>query len=241
MKLEVNSVIHADCFDVFPHIKDQSIDMILADMPYGTTNARFDSVLDLAKLWEQYKRIIKENGCIALFGQTPFDKILGASNPEMLKYEWIWEKSKATGHLNAKRSPMKAHENILIFYKKPPTYNPQMTQGKPYKGKGGNGIGDGDSNYGTYGTFRYDNDGTRYPRSVLRFNSVSKPIHITEKPLELLQYLINTYTNEGELILDNCAGSGSLGGACVNTKRNYILIEKELEYYNKIVERLNKC
>ena len=161
-----NTLIHDNCFNVFPNIDDKSIDMILCDLPYGTTQCKWDSVLPLDKLWLAYNRIIKDNGCIALFAQTPFNITLGSSNIKQLRYEWIWEKNKATGHLNAKKMPLKAHENILVFYNKLPTYNPQLTEGTPYIGRGRPASSAKTELYGKYGGHREDNPGFRYPRSV---------------------------------------------------------------------------
>lgn len=206
--------------------------MILADLPYGTTNCKWDIPINLNSLWESYNRIIKDNGAIVLFAQTPFDKILGASNIKMLRYEWIWEKTEATGHYNATKMPMKAHENILVFYKKLPTYNPQKTTGhKP--------INSYTKYLSTQNKGEIYNNATkeiiggggtdRYPRSVLKYatNKQKNNLHPTQKPLELCEYLIKTYTNEGDLVLDNVAGSGTTGEACENTNRNYILIEND--------------
>ena len=170
--IQENSVINADCLEAMKYIKDKSVDLILADLPYGSTKAVFDSQIDLVKLWEQYKRIIKDNGAILLFAQTPFDKVLGASNLEMLKYEWIWEKTQATGFLNAKKMPMKSHENILVFYKKLPMYNPQKTYGhKPINTY--TKLAKVQNKTELYGEVKQDvsggGDTDRYPRSVLVF------------------------------------------------------------------------
>ncbi len=243
----LNSVYNSDCFDILPQIEDESIDLILADLPYGTTKCHWDSILPLDKLWEHYKRIIKPNGCVVLFAQTPFDKILGSSNLEWLKYEWIWEKSQATGFLNAKKMPMKAHENILVFYKKPPTYNPQKTTGHSpmhsYTKK--MEVQNKTELYGKVGkTVSGGGDTDRYPRSVLKFasdkqkNKLNGTIHPTQKPLLLCEYLIKTYTNEGDLVLDNVAGSGTTGLASKNTSRNFILIEKEEKWVDVIKKRI---
>ena len=240
-------VILGDCFDHFPSIPDKSIDLIFADPPYGTTKCKWDSVLPLDKLWNEYKRIIKDNGCILLFAQTPFDKILGCSNLEWLRYEWIWEKTQATGFLNAKKMPMKAHENILVFYKNLPTYNPQKTLGhKPinsYTKKA-----DVQNKTDIYGKVKKDISGggetDRYPRSVQIFssdkqkNKLNGTIHPTQKPLELIEYFIKTYSNENDIILDNVAGSGTVAVACEKLNRQYIVIEKEEKYYNIILKRI---
>lgn len=249
MIIQKNSLYNSDCFEILPFIEYQSIDFILADLPYGTTMCKWDSVLDLDSLWLHYKRVIKPNGIIALFAATPFDKVLGSSNLEWLKYEWIWEKSQATGFLNAKKSPMKAHENILIFYNKPPAYNPQKTTGhKPMHSY--TKRPEVQNKTELYGDVKQivsgGGDTDRYPRSVLRFASdkqktkLDGTIHPTQKPLALCEYLIKTYTNEGDLILDNVAGSGTTGLAAENLNRNYILIEREERYCEIIQKRLQK-
>lgn len=247
-----NSLVKADCFDMFPYIADESINMILADPPFGTTQSKWDKPFDLVALWEHYKRIIKPNGAILLFGQTPYDKILGCSNLEMLKYEWIWEKTQATGYFNAKKSPMKAHENILVFYKKPPTYNPQKTTGhKPINSytKKASVANKTD----VYGKVKKDVSGggetDRYPRDVLKFSSdkqktkLDGTIHPNQKPVALMEYFIKTYTNEGDLVLDNCMGSGSTGVPCPDLKRDFIGIEKDAEnkgYFETCIKRIIK-
>lgn len=234
-----------DCLEIMKDIPDKSIDMILCDLPYGTTRCKWDSIIDLEKLWEQYNRIIKDNGAIVLFAQTPFDKVLGSSNLKMLKYEWIWEKTQATGHLNAKKMPMKAHENILVFYKKLPVYNPQKTTGhKPINSYTKYISTQNKSDL--YGKVNKEisggGDTDRYPRSVQIFSSDKQKIalHPTQKPVDLLQYLIKTYTNENELVLDNTMGSGSTGVACINTNRKFIGIEKDDIYFNIAKERINQ-
>lgn len=233
-------LLQGDCLELMKDIPDGSIDMILCDLPYGTTRNKWDCIIDIDALWNQYKRIIKYNGCIALFSQTPFDKVLGSSNLKMLKYEWIWEKTESTGFLNAKKMPLKSHENILIFYDKMPTYNPQFTyDGKPYKyGKSNiSSLNYGNSN-GTNGII--ENDGRRYPKSIIRFKKDKKKtsLHPTQKPVALLEYLIRTYTNEGDTVLDNCMGSGSTGVAAVNTNRSFIGIELDKNYFNIAKERI---
>lgn len=209
-------------------------------MVKGTTQNKWDSVIPLDKLWNEYCRIIKDNGAVVLFAQTPFDKVLGVSNLKMLKYEWIWEKTTATGHLNAKKMPMKAHENILVFYKKLPTYNPQKTMGHTPVHSYTKHQDDG-SNYGKTKVGISGGGSTeRYPRSVQVFKSDKQKValHPTQKPIDLLQYLIKTYTNENELVLDNCMGSGSTGVACLNTNRKFIGIEKEEKYFNIAKNRI---
>lgn len=241
--MELNKIFNEDCLEGMKKIKDKSIDMILCDLPYGTTNCKWDIVIPFEPLWKQYERIIKDNGAILLFAQTPFDKILGASNLKLLRYEWIWEKTQATGHLNAKKMPMKAHENILVFYKKLPTYNPQKTIGhKPINSY--TKYVKTQNNTEIYNKMNKEISGggetDRYPRSVLRFKSDKQTckLHSTQKPVELLKYFIKTYTNDNELVLDNCFGSGSTLEACFETNRNFIGFEKNEIEFNKAKERI---
>lgn len=237
-----SAVFYGDCLEIMKSIPDCSVDMILADLPYGTTQCKWDSVIDLEKLWLQYERIIKKNGAIVLTAQTPFDKVLGASNLNLLKYEWIWEKTSATGHLNAKKMPMKAHENVLVFYKNPPVYNYQKTEGHERKvSKAEHKINCKESDVYNKGQKLTTYDSTeRYPRSVLKFASDKQKskLHPTQKPLALMEYFVKTYSNKGDVVLDNTAGSGTTAIACLNTNRNYILIEKEKNYIDIINERI---
>ena len=232
--MEINKIYNEDCLVGMSAIPDKSVDMILCDLPYGTTRNKWDTVLPLDWLWDEYNRIIKDSGAIVLTAQTPFDKVLGASNIENLKYEWIWVKPSGTGHLNAKKMPLKNHENILVFYKKLPTYNPQMTKGTPYTQKSGRAS----SNYNPQERVTTVNEGYRYPLTVQKFKS-EKGLHPTQKPVELFEYLIKTYTNDGETVLDNCMGSGTTAIACINTNRNYIGFELDQEYYRASIERIN--
>lgn len=240
-----NSIHLGDCLNLMPNIPSKSIDMICADLPFGTTKCKWDSRIDLNRLWPEYERVIKDNGAIILFAQTPFDKVLGASNLKLLRYEWIWEKTSATGRLNANKMPMKAHENILVFYKKLPTYNPQKTTGHKRKVSTGrhkrNCIESEIYNKGQKLT-TYDST-ERYPRSVQAFPSDKQKnnLHSTQKPVALIEYLIRTYTNKGELVLDNAAGSGTTGEAAINTERDFILIEKDPKIYAICKNRLETC
>lgn len=230
-------LIPGNCLEIMPSIPDKSVDCILCDLPYGTTRNKWDSVIPLDKLWEQYKRIIKDNGAIVLFAQTPFDKVLGCSNLSMLKYEWIWKKENGTGFLNAKKAPLKIHENILVFYKNTPTYNPQMRKGyKPYKNKNGTHS----KNYGCQKDVITISNGERYPIDILEFNRDKQKLHPTQKPIALIEFLIKTYTNEGVIVLDNCMGSGTTGVACINTNRKFIGIELNEEYYAIADERIKQ-
>lgn len=220
-----------DCLELLPELPDKSVDLILCDLPYGTTQNKWDSVIPLPQLWKEYKRISR--GAIVLTAQTPFDKVLGVSNLEMLRYEWIWEKTAATGFLNAKKSPLKAHENILVFYDKAPTYNPEMKSGATIKRVKVSYAPNG-PNYGKTTGMRKPYESTqRYPRSVLRFAKDNRLLkyHPTQKPVSMLEYLIRTYTNEGDTVLDNCMGSGSTGVAARNTRRNFIGFEKDPLYF----------
>lgn len=229
-----------DCLALLPSIPDGSIDMILCDLPYGTTQNKWDSIIPLNLLWPQYERVIKDNGAIVLTAQTPFDKVLGVSNLQLLRYEWVWEKTTATGHLNAKKMPMKAHENILVFYKKLPTYNPQKTTGHKPVNSYTKHQADG-SNYGATRVGISGGGSTeRYPRSVLQFPTDKQKLslHPTQKPVALMEYLIRTYTNKGEIVLDTTMGSGSVGVAAKNTGRSFIGMELDKKYYDIAVKRL---
>lgn len=236
-------LLQGDCLKVMNLIPDGSVDMVLCDLPYGTTQNKWDCPIDLDKLWKHYNRIIKKNGCIALFAQCPFDKVLGFGNLKMLRYEWIIEKTKATGHLNAKKAPLKAHENVLIFYKRKPVYHPQMTEGHTPVHSYTKHTTDG-SCYGQTKTGISGGGSTkRYPRDVITFkwDTQKSALHPTQKPVALLEYLIKTYTNKGDTVLDNCMGSGSTGVACVNTDRNFIGIELDEKYFKIAKERIVKA
>ena len=236
--IELNKIYNEDCLEGMKRIPNKSVDMILADLPYGTTRNKWDSIIPLDLLWEQYNRIIKDNGAIVLTAQTPFDKVLGVSNLKCLKYEWIWQKTEATGFLNAKKMPLKNHENVLVFYKKQPTYNPQFTAGKPYTYKK-DGISS--DNYGdSKGTDLIVNDGSRHPLTVQIFKK-DKGLHPTQKPVTLFEYLIQTYTNENETVLDNVMGLGTTAIAAINTNRNYIGFEMDTNYFNLANERIERC
>jgi len=249
MEMVKNSIYLGDCLELMKDIPDKSINMILCDLPYGVLNksnisAKWDSVINLQLLWQQYERIIKYNGAIILTAQTPFDKVLGCSNLEMLRYEWIWRKSRPTGHLNANKMPMKAHENILVFYKTPPTFNKQMTVGNP------NHIKDGsirktkatNNNYGHFENVVQKITNLKNPTTVLEFSQQdpNKILHPTQKPVALFEYLIKTYTKEGDFVLDNCAGSFTTAIAAINTNRNYICMEKDETYFNIGKDRIEK-
>jgi len=239
----INKVICGDCLEVMKDIPDKSVDMILADLPYGTTACKWDTRIPFEPLWEQYKRIIKDNGAIVLTASQPFTSALVMSNIKMFKYDLIWDKQLTSGFLNANRMPLRSHEDILVFYSKQPTYNPQKVKGKKNHSKG-KMTSETNNDYGKYG--KIDNTeilgDMKHPRSIISFEKPhpSKSIHPTQKPVALFEYLIKTYTNEGDLVLDNCAGSGTTGVACKKTGRNYILIEKEEKYCKIAQERLRQ-
>ena len=234
-------LLFGDCLDLMKTIPEGSVDMVFCDLPYGTTQNAWDQIIPFDDLWDCYHRVVKENGAIVLTSQSPFDKKLACSNLGEFRYEWIWEKNKSTGHLNAKRMPMKAHENVLVFYRKLPTYNPQMTEGhKPMNAVNPiDYIPDpGEKRNYNHVTKRTGNQGgstVRYPRDVISFpvtnNDSPLKFHPTQKPVELIEYFIKTYTNEGETVLDNCMGSGSCGIACHNINRNFIGIESDEKYF----------
>lgn len=225
-----------DCLEKMKDIESGSVDLILTDPPYGTTQCKWDSVIPFEPMWEQLNRIIKPNGAIVLFGSEPFSSMLRCSNLKMFKYDWIWRKPKGTGHLNAKRMPMNDVETISVFYRSQCRYNPQYSLGKAYKAKSGRSQFEG---YGKDLRTGNDNEGKRYPKRVLDFNVVERgTLHPTQKPVPLLEYLIKTYTLENETVLDFAFGSGSTGVACVNTNRKFIGIELDDEYFSIAKERI---
>tara|TARA_R100000541_G_scaffold1902_4_gene7107 strand:+ start:8489 stop:9217 length:729 start_codon:yes stop_codon:yes gene_type:complete len=227
--------ILGDCLEVLPTIEDNSVDMLLADLPYGTTACKWDSVIPLDKLWEQYNRVCKKNAAMVFTAMQPFTTILAASNIENLRYEWIWEKPQGTNPMNVKIMPLKSHENILVFYREKPTYNPQMWYSTPYSGFSSDTAKIGEV-YGNAESKHRDNpEGSRYPKTVIKHKQ-EKGYHPTQKPVGLMKYLIKTYTNEWDVVLDNTMGSGTTGVACVHTNREFIGIEKEEKYF-KIAEK----
>lgn len=225
-----------DCLEIMPILESKSIDMILCDLPYGTTACKWDVAIPFKDLWAEYDRIIKENGAIVLFGSDPFSTKLKNSNLKNYRYEWVWQKEQGVNFLMAKKQPLRCHEIISVFYKKQPTYNPQFEKGQPYITK---------RKCQTVEIYNQKtapitkNSGYRYPKSVIKFNR-ERGLHPTQKPVALLEYLIKTYTNENELVLDNCMGSGSTGIACLNTGRRFIGIEKDEKYFNIASERIHK-
>jgi len=224
-------LIHGDCLTEMKHIQEKSIDMILCDLPYGMTKNAWDVILPFDTLWSEYNRIIKDNGAIVLFGSQPFTSIMITSNLTMFRYCLVWEKNKFSDFLNSKRKPMKTNEDIAIFYKKQPTYNPQYRYSTPYTRWNTQTAVDKQTNYGTHKETVVESDGRRLPTTVLKFNRVERPFHPTQKPTDLLEWLIKTYTNENDVVLDNCMGVGSTGVACKNSKRKFIGIEIEHTYY----------
>jgi DNA modification methylase len=225
-------IYHGDCLDIMPILADKSIDMILCDLPYGTIACKWDTIISFEPLWAQYKRLIKDNGAIVLTASQPFTSALVMSNPKMFRYEWIWEKSRPTGFFTAKKMPMKIHENILVFYKKPPAYNPVMTKADDDKIDKRKTLNPTFNPYLGVHKERVADSGNRYPLTIQSFASISqKGQHPTQKPVALFEYLIRTYTNEGDTVLDNCAGSFTTAIACINTNRNYICIEKDEKYF----------
>ena len=237
------TLLQGDCLELLPTIQDHSIDMILADLPYGTTaRNKWDVIIPFDLLWDQYMRIIKDHGVIALFGDEPFASELRLSNKKYYRYDWVWIKSNSTGFLNAKKMPLKNTETISIFYKHLPMYNPQMTKGKPYVTRGRKGKLT--TNYGKFKTdVKTINSGTRYPLKTIRFKSVcrTKSVHPTQKPVDLLKYFIKTYTNEGMTVLDNTMGSGSTGVAAKQLNRNFIGMELDKEYFEIAKQRIENA
>ena len=240
-KMRLNYIDNVDCMEGLKEIPDASVDMVLCDLPYGTTKNEFDKPLPLEHLWAQYNRIVKDNGAVVLFGQQPFTSQLVVSNLKQFRYEWVWVKSKATGFMNAKKMPLKAHESVLVFYKKLPTYHPQGTK-KGVSIKTGRSRKGNSRNYGKTGCGDpdYIQTVTNYPKDVIRFNNPSNKghLHPTQKPVALCEYLIKTYTNPGEVVLDNCMGSGTTAVACLRTGRNYIGFELDEGYHAIAQQRI---
>lgn len=241
------TLLLGDCLDILPTIESGTVDMVLTDLPYGTTQNQWDSVIDLDRLWPELLRVTKASAAIVMTAQTPFDKVLGMSKLDLLRYEWIWEKTSATGHLNAKRMPMKAHENVLVFYRKLPTYHPQMTAGHARKSKPeviarARETSRFSENYGRHIHKGYDST-ERYPRSVLLFPTDKQKlaIHPTQKPVALFEYLIATYTNPGDLVLDVAGGSATTAVAARSLDRRSIVIEKDADYFQAALDRVGEA
>jgi len=241
----LGDIILGDCLEEMIKIRRGTVDLILADLPYGMTACAWDSEIDLRKMWDCFKHLIKDDGAIVLTASQPFTSRLVMSNPEMFKHEWIWEKTRHSNFLAMKYQPAKIHESVLVFGKNPVVYNPikwYVDEDKIDKRKNVNDPETNKEGYigDTITRTRKIDDGSRFPKSVLKIsNPNNDTLHPTQKPVELFEYLIKTYSNEGDTVLDCCAGSGTTGVACNNTNRNYILIEKEPEFYQVIKERLN--
>ena len=229
---------HGDCLEIMKNIPDGSVDMIICDLPYGTTACKWDSIIPFEELWKGYCRIIKDDGAIILFGSEPFTSILICSQISLFRYDLIWDKQKGCDFLNANRKPLKSHENILVFYKKSPTYNKQYWYSTPYKKINGNKK-QSSVYHDSHDVDTESTDGKRNPLSILSFPRDGNRVHPTQKPVALLEYLIKTYTNEGETVLDNCMGSGSTGVACVNTNRRFIGIELDDKYFEIAKQRID--
>ena len=251
MLIEPNSIINGDCLDVMKFIPDKSIDSIICDLPYGITACKWDTVIPFEPLWEQYKRIIKPNGAIALFGSQPFTSALVMSNSKWFKYEWIWHKSKPSGIAGVNYQPMRNHENIIVFGSSKINYYPEKEAREGFTEKSITRFNSG-KNLGSYRNHRNEFQGLglnqlrkiedkRYPTTIRKVASVPNrlgTLHPTQKPVALIEYLIKTYTQEGELILDNTAGSGTLAIAAINTDRRYICIEKDEHYFEVMRDRI---
>ena len=236
----MHTLHHGDCLQIMPNIESNSVDLIVCDLPYGVTKNKWDVIIPFDKLWEQYDRIIKENGAVVLFGSQPFTTLLISSNMKNFRYCLVWEKNKFSDFLNAKRKLMKTNEDIAIFYKKQPTYNPQYWYSTPYERWNTQSAVDKQTNYGKHKQNKVKSDGRRLPTTVLKFNRVERPDHPTQKPVDLLEWLIKTYSNEGDTVLDNCMGVGSTGVAAVQTGRHFVGIELNEEYFKKSHEALDK-
>ena len=228
-------LMQGDCLERMKEIPSGSVDMVLADPPYGTTQCKWDSIIPLEPMWEQLKRVIKPNGAIVMTAAQPFTTALISSNMKMFRYDLIWTKSQATGFYNANRMPLRAHEDVVVFYSSLPTYNPQKTSGSPYRQRRGSAS---DVYVGKDCIETVNDTGDRHPLSHRHFAKDSDKSHPTQKPVALMEYIIKTYTNEGETVLDFTMGSGSTGVAAVNTSRRFIGIELDLNYFNIALERI---
>jgi len=241
----VINLMQGDCLERMKEIPDGSVDMVLTDPPYGTTACKWDTIIPLEPMWEQLKRVTKENGAIVMTASQPFTSVLVMSNLKMFKYCWAWEKNKATGHLNSKKRPLVAHEDVAVFYDNPAMYNPQglLVKEKPTISKGDRGKKGIGSSGDVYGLAAKDaiQTHTNYPRSVIQVGvDMKAQYHPTQKPVALMEYLIKTYTNESETVLDFTMGSGTTGVAAKNLNRNFIGIELDEVYFKIAEERINK-
>lgn len=245
IKTNKYTIMLGECLERMQEIKTGSVDMVMADLPYGTTQNKWDSVIPLEPLWLEYRRVCKPSAAIVLTSAQPFTSMLVTFNLAEFKYDWCWKKPKGTGHLNAKKQPMRDKEDVLVFYREQCTYNPQFTAGTPYKDKAGKDHSASSSmtgSYGAYTNYREDNDGKRYPKQVIEFGVVERgTVHPTQKPVALMEYLIRTYTNEGDTVLDNTMGSGTTGVACINTGRKFIGIERDEKYFEIAKQRIESA
>ena len=240
--IELNEIYNEDCLEGMKRIPDKSIDMILADLPYGTTNCKWDTIIPLEPLWEQYERIIKDNGAVVLTASQPFSSALVMSNPKLFRYEWVWDKKNPTNFAMAKKQPLKYHETILVFAKKQTEYYPIKWRGKPNHKQG---LLKNDQQSEVYGKIKRTKDnlsGMKYPRSIIEISKHSSQggLHPTQKPVALFEYLVKTYTNEGDVVLDNCMGSGTTAIAAINTNRNFIGFEMDENYHKLANERIEQ-
>lgn len=247
--MELNKIYHEDCLEGMKRIPDASIDCIICDLPYGVLNkgnesAQWDNIIPFDLLWKEYERVIKENGAIILFAQGMFTADLMISNRKLWRYNLIWQKGgRCSGFLNAKKMPLREHEDILVFYKTMPVYNPQMTKCEPHQRNHSRGKMNKEQTNRCYGNFGKPEDvitDLKYPKSILNFNRPHPQIHPTQKPVMLVSWLINTYTTEGDTVLDNCMGSGTTAIAAIRTKRNYIGFEIEKEYFDLANKRIKE-
>jgi site-specific DNA-methyltransferase (adenine-specific) len=242
----IQTLFMGDCLEEMKKIPDGSVDMVMCDLPYGTTACKWDSVIPFAPLWAQYRRVCKRNAAIVLTASQPFTSALVMSNADAFRYCWIWEKNRPTGFLDAKKKPLRAHEDVVVFYQEQPTYNPQKTKGEANHctgvKSGKKAVGKSDIFAGEFGRVPADKSGDKYPRSVQRFNGLNPTgdnrTHPTQKPVALVEYLIRTYTTEGQTVLDNTMGSGTTGVACVNTNRHFIGIERDPNYFQIAKDRI---
>ena len=243
MTMEIDNIYNMDCLEGMKQIPDGTIDAVICDLPYGTTVCKWDVVIPFEPLWEQYHRVCKPNAPILLFGAEPFSSALRMSNINEFRYDWVWEKTIFPNFMFIKKQPCRLHELISVFYRKQPTYNPQMREGVPYTDKRTVRLSQRGDDIGTLmgqtKKLPLDNKGERYPSTVIRFsNSNTDNIHPTQKPVDLLRYLVLTYTNEGDTVLDNCMGSGTTAIACIKERRHFIGFELSKEYFDKAVKRI---
>ena len=256
VKIENITLLNGDCLKMMKEIPDNSIDMVLCDLPYGTSASSWDKKLPMNDLWNEYKRIIKHNRAIVLFSQQPFTSLLITSNIEMWKYNWIWEKDNGTNFMNSHFCPLKITEDICVFGNGATSfvkngenliYNPQFSEGKPYSIISGNQksnsavVRGGKGGRDDVGGYKTENDGKRYPKNLIKFNRDKDKLHPTQKPVSLCEYLIQTYTNEGDVVLDNCMGSGTTGIACLNTNRKFIGMELDDTYFEIAKKRIEEA